>query len=46
MTPIKYLFWLIETSFYWLWQSLISTSDELNLAQGSRHLDLLVLSDS
>ena len=25
---------MAETSFHWLWQILMSTSDELNLAQG------------
>ena len=33
MTPIKDFRWLDETSFHWLWQILISTSDELDLAQ-------------
>ena len=30
---MKDLLWLAEISFYWLWQILMSTSDELNLAQ-------------
>ena len=30
--PIKDLLQLAETSFHWLWQILMSTSDELNLA--------------
>ena len=30
---MKDLLWLAETSFHWLWQILIFTSDELNLAQ-------------
>ena len=29
----KDLLWLAETSFHWLWQILIFTSDELNLVQ-------------
>ena len=29
MTPIKDLFWLAETSLHWLWQILMSNSDEL-----------------
>ena len=33
MTPIKDLLWLAETSFHWLWQILMSTSDELKLVQ-------------
>ena len=30
MTPIKDLLWLAETSLHWLWQILMSNSDELN----------------
>ena len=33
MTPLKDLLWLAETSFDWLWQILMCTSVELNLAQ-------------
>ena len=33
MTPIKDIRQLAETSFHWLWQVLMSNSDELNLAQ-------------
>ena len=33
MTPIKDFLWLAETSFHWIWQILMYTSDELNLAQ-------------
>ena len=33
MTPIEDLLWLAGTSFDCLWQILMSTSDELNLAQ-------------
>ena len=33
MTPIKDLLLLAKTSFPWLWQILMSTSDELSLAQ-------------
>ena len=29
MTPIKDLLWLAETSLHWLWQIMISNSDEL-----------------
>ena len=29
MTPIKDLLWLAETSLHWLWQILMSNSDEL-----------------
>ena len=28
MTPIKDLLWLAETSLHWLWQIMISNSDE------------------
>ena len=28
MTPIKNLLWLAETSLHWLWQILMSNSDE------------------
>ena len=33
MAPIKDLVWLAETGFHWFGQVLMSTSDDLNLAQ-------------
>ena len=36
MTPLNDLIWLAETSFHLLLQVLISTCDELNLAQVSK----------
>ena len=39
MTPIKGLLWLAETSLHWLWQIMMSNSDEL------KTLTLVVIAD-
>ena len=46
MIPIKYLLCFTETSFHWLWQLLMSNSDELNLAQDRSTWRFSVLTDS